>query len=98
MVPDAQKAEHLFDRALDFEPAERAVFLAGACPMCDESFIPNYLRECEWCNYDFGHGLEKPLRFDESIEPANWRVALLITALVGFAGLLILYVNLVMRR
>jgi hypothetical protein len=56
------------------------------------------LRECEWCNYDFGYGVEKPLRFDESVEPANWRVALLITALLGCAGLLILYMNMVMRR
>ena len=31
MIPDAQKAENVFDRALDFEPSERAAFLAGAC-------------------------------------------------------------------
>ena len=68
------------------------------CPVCDEPFIPNYLRECEWCNFDFGHGVEKPERFDESIEPANWRVAVLIGVLVSLAGLLILYMNIVMQR
>lgn len=68
------------------------------CPVCDEPFIPNYLRECEWCNFDFGYGLEKPEQFDESLEPANWRVVLLIAALVGLGGALILYMNLVMRR
>jgi serine/threonine protein kinase len=31
MNPDHQKAEELFDRALQFKPEERAAFLAGAC-------------------------------------------------------------------
>jgi hypothetical protein len=67
------------------------------CPMCDEPFVPNYLRQCEWCNFDFGYGLEKPVEMDESLEPVNWRVAVLIAGLLGLAGLLILYMNLLMR-
>ncbi|MBI1178841.1 serine/threonine protein kinase, partial [bacterium] len=31
MNSNPQKAEELFDRALQFEPAERAAFLSGAC-------------------------------------------------------------------
>jgi hypothetical protein len=67
------------------------------CPMCDEPFIPNYLRECEWCNHDFGHGVEKPFAFDESLEPVNWRVWTLIGILVVLAALIILYVNVAMK-
>jgi hypothetical protein len=67
------------------------------CPTCDEPFIPNYLRECEWCNFDFGHGVEKPFAFHESFEPVNWRVWTLIGVLAAFAGLIILWMKLVMR-
>ena len=66
--------------------------------MCDEPFVPNYLRECEWCNFDLGYGLGKPIEVDESLEPVNWRVAILIVGLLGLAGLLILYMNLLMRK
>jgi hypothetical protein len=63
------------------------------CPMCDEPFIPNYLRECEWCNYDFGYGVDPPVKPDEAFEPANWRVAAVIMVLLGLAGLIIGYMN-----
>lgn len=68
------------------------------CPICDEPFVPNYLRECEWCNFDFGYGLEKPIEMDESLEPVNWRVGILIAGLLALAGLLIFYMNLLMRK
>jgi hypothetical protein len=68
------------------------------CPMCDEPFVPDYLRQCEWCNFDFGYGLEKPLELDDSLEPVNWRVGVLIAGLLGLAGLLIFYMNFLMRR
>jgi len=71
---------------------------ALVCPTCDEPFLPHYLRECEWCNFDFGFGLEKPVRLDESFEPSNWRVGILIGVLVGLAGLLILWMNVIMRK
>ena len=68
------------------------------CPMCDEPFVPNYLRECEWCNFDFGYGLEKPVEFDDSLEPVNWRVGLLIAGLLALAGLLVFYMNVLMQQ
>jgi hypothetical protein len=68
------------------------------CPMCDEPFVPNYLRECEWCNFDFGYGLEKPFEFDDSLEPVNWRVGVLIAGLLALAGLLVFYMNVLMQQ
>ena len=35
---------------------------------------------------------------DESLEASNWHVGLLIAALVSMGGLLILYMNMVMRK
>jgi hypothetical protein len=63
------------------------------CPVCDEPFLPNYLRECEWCNYDFGYGAEKPVRLDDSFEASNLRVGIVIAVLVGMAALLVLWMN-----
>ncbi len=38
------------------ETAERQPMVL--CPTCDEPFIPQYLRHCEWCDHDFGAGIE----------------------------------------
>ena len=26
------------------------------CPTCDEPFVPEFLRRCQWCDHDFGTG------------------------------------------
>ena len=28
------------------------------CTTCDEPFVPEFLRRCQWCSHDFGEGLE----------------------------------------
>lgn len=68
------------------------------CPVCDEPFIPLYLRSCEWCNYDFGHGIEPPETVQEDIEAVNWRVGVVIGGLVAFAALVIWYMRVVLPQ
>jgi hypothetical protein len=57
------------------------------CPICDEPFIPNYLRECEWCNYDFGHGVEKPITIVEREEVRDQNIRLRTPAVAFQVGL-----------
>jgi hypothetical protein len=42
--------------------------------------------------------LEKPIELDDSLEPVNWRVGLLIAGLLALAGLLVFYMNVLMRQ
>lgn len=60
------------------------------CPTCDEPFTPQYLRRCEWCNHDFGEGLEPEHDHDaESISPLA--VALLLGGVALIVAILVYY-------
>jgi hypothetical protein len=62
------------------------------CPICDEPFEGDYLRWCEGCGHDFGHGLETPPVMTMSkIEPMNWRVTVVGLAVVAIIGGLLAY-------
>jgi hypothetical protein len=74
----------------DVDPLGRKPLL---CPMCDEPFVPEYLRQCEWCGHDFGHGAELPPAIHDDIVAINWRVWTLIGALVGLGALIVIYIN-----
>jgi hypothetical protein len=79
----------------DVDPLGRKALL---CPMCDEPFVPEYLRRCEWCGHDFGHGAELPLAVYDDIEAINWRVWTLIGLLVGLGALVVVYINFFMGK
>jgi uncharacterized CHY-type Zn-finger protein len=54
------------------------------CGTCDEPFVPEYYRRCEWCGHDFGAGIE--LKPKEVTDYLNDRV---IVAVVGSALILL---------
>ena len=41
--------------------------LALICPTCDEPFVPEFLRRCQWCGHDFGEGLETDVRPESAL-------------------------------
>lgn len=60
------------------------------CPTCDEPFVPEYLRHCEWCGHDFGEGIEPD--HDQVSVPISPRAMAVILALVAlFVGLLVYF-------
>jgi hypothetical protein len=79
----------------DGDPLGRKPLL---CPMCDEPFVPEYLRRCEWCGHDFGHGAELPEAAHDDIEAINWRVWTVIAVLVGLGALIVIYINFFMGK
>jgi hypothetical protein len=79
----------------DADPLGRKALL---CPMCDEPFVPEYLRRCEWCGHDFGHGAELPEAAHDDIEPINWRVWTLIGVLAALGALIVIYANFYMGK
>jgi hypothetical protein len=51
------------------------------CPTCDEPFVPEYLRRCEWCGHEFPDGTEIPLP-SAPADPLNGRVVAVILAML----------------
>lgn len=63
------------------EPAELLVI----CPQCDEPFVPQFTRQCEWCNRQFADGRPPQTFAGEVLNPAAvW----LIFGLIGLLGAL----------
>ena len=62
------------------------------CTTCDEPFIPEYPRLCEWCGHEFGDGFEVECGglAAEDDEPLNGRIIAVLVGLlllaVGLAG------------
>jgi Putative prokaryotic signal transducing protein len=54
------------------------------CGTCDEPFVPQYYRRCEWCGHDFGSGIE--IKSKDVSDYLNDRV---IVAVVGSALILL---------
>ena len=67
------------------------------CPTCDEPFVPEYPRRCEWCGHDFGDGYEvDPPR---QLEQINSRaIALILGLLLLFAGVVVYFMYLFPAR
>jgi hypothetical protein len=60
------------------------------CPTCDEPFVPQYLRQCEWCGHDFNEGIEP--NHDQVSEPISPRAMAVILGLMALlAGLLVYF-------
>lgn len=51
------------------------------CPTCDEPFVPEYLRRCQWCGHEFPDGTEIPLPAAPA-DPINGRVVVTILVLL----------------
>ncbi len=59
------------------------------CTTCDEPFVPQYLKRCEWCGYTFADGIELELP-DDPTEPMNMRIIVVFfTLAMGALALLI---------
>lgn len=56
------------------------------CPTCDEPFVPQYLRRCEWCGHEFPEGVEIDPPADDFEESFNPRIAITIVAILALAG------------
>jgi hypothetical protein len=67
------------------------------CTTCDEPWLAEFLRCCEWCNHDFGQGLELelagPMNLDD--RELNSRAGLVTLALGAIVLGLLLYFTLV---
>ncbi len=60
---------------------ESAVLLM--CETCDEAFAPRFYRRCQWCDRDFGHGIDVRQTLAQR-EPLNPRAkAVMILLLLG---------------
>jgi hypothetical protein len=60
----------------------RGQLLMLLCPTCDEPFAPEYLRRCEWCNHEFGDGIEPPQTARD--DQINNRIVIVIILLALF--------------
>jgi hypothetical protein len=54
------------------------------CTTCDEPFVPQYLKCCEWCGHVFPDGFEFERPTDPA-EPLNARVMFVFFALAAGA-------------
>lgn len=54
------------------------------CTTCDEPFVPQYLKCCEWCGHVFPDGFEFELPTDPA-EPLNARILFVFFTLAGGA-------------
>ena len=72
---DVNREESLWDEA-----AEMLVI----CPQCDEPFVPEFTRQCEWCDRQFAEGRPAPPFTGEVLNPAAiWLIIGLIAVLAG---------------
>jgi hypothetical protein len=68
------------------------------CPTCDEPFKPRFLRHCEWCNHDFGTGLETPQTVATAERSEfNSRIAIVAAGIVGALVASMFYVHQVLK-
>jgi len=64
------------------------------CPTCDEPFVPEYPRRCEWCGHEFDDGFDPDAR--QLIEPISRRaIAVIFTLLALLAALLVYFMIIV---
>ena len=68
--------------------------LALICSTCDEPFVAEFLRRCQWCGHDFGDGLPVDVVAPaaEDYESLNGRVLAVALALVGLVVVAVIYV------
>ena len=72
--------------------------LAVICTICDEPWLPKFLRRCEWCGHDFGEGISFELRERQtSEENFNYRVTILLFSLVLLVSVLLAWFSYIGR-
>jgi hypothetical protein len=86
--------------AADPEPAdEQDRTDRWICSTCDEPFEDRFLRWCEWCNHDFGTGVQVAApKTREADYDSNPRIMLVLLSLVGLVILLMIYFSIVLAR
>ena len=82
---DAAAAPEADDDDQAEQPAELLM-----CPTCDEPFVPEYPRVCEWCGHEFADGFEMELP-GEPVEEINSRVIAVIVGLLLFVAAMVAY-------
>ena len=65
-LADMPPAQAMTDEALS---GEAGPVLMVLCPTCDEPFVPEFLRRCQWCDHDFGEGRDYDLAPDGDMAP-----------------------------
>ena len=73
--------KHVRFVADDSEDDDEPVLLI--CPLCDDTFAPQFYRRCEACGHDFGHGLEVRPITAATFEPLNTRIILVVGGLIA---------------
>jgi hypothetical protein len=94
----------------DFPRADEEFFADGKtdgtdgllliCPTCDEPFVAQFLRRCQWCGHDFGDGLQVDVgaTSGEDVEQLNGRALAVAIALVGVVVLAVVYLAFITGR
>ena len=95
-----------------FKPADRmpeemenddpSLGVTRLCPTCDESFSPRYRPICEWCNHVFDADAslcsENIINPAEPFEKMDFRVVMILIALIGFIAAVATYFTLLFRQ
>ena len=69
-------------RDLKIDPQE----LRLMCTVCDKSFVPQYVRHCTKCGYDYGDGIDiAPV--ESADDPVSDKRVVMIVAAMLIAGL-----------
>jgi len=72
--------------------------LAVICPSCDEPWVPEFFRRCEWCSHDFGSGIDRDPAHpvpasEEFLNPraalVMWSIFLITLALLAYFALIV---------
>jgi len=75
------------------EPEPRRVMLV--CPTCDEAFVPEHPRVCEWCGHAFADGYELPAPEGPAEEISSRMITVVIALLALLAAVVAYFVLIV---
>lgn len=78
------------DSALERQTSEASAPML-MCPTCDEPFVPEYARRCEWCGHEFADGYEGYEDGAATAEPMNMRIAAVVVGLIVFVVAILVY-------
>jgi hypothetical protein len=73
------------------EPPEEPPSLMRMCPTCDEPFVPDYPRRCEWCGHEFPDGYDVDEHAARPGERISARAIVILVGLVLLGAAAVVY-------